>query len=253
MKPTDPQFLYLILVLPALVGLALIGDGINRILHEEGSGYLSLILGLVFFAIVILSYFFFSTYLIQTQEIDKITYLLLGQLAPSYRGIVFNLAERMMFEVITKAYGLAKEEVIKIYRKEGDLGNTASILAFRKKIKDRNLNLSVTQVYERLLEIAKDEGEKSQERKIEKMAVLFSDLDPLSVRFLARIPVGKLRLGFSDKTILDALSWMETGNKSKKAKLEKAYQVVPDVGLLGKREKEMGIDKTSIVIKREVV
>jgi O-antigen/teichoic acid export membrane protein len=67
MKPTDPQFLYLILVLPALIGLALVGDGINRILHEEGSGYLSLILGLVFFAIVILAYFFFSTYLVQTQ------------------------------------------------------------------------------------------------------------------------------------------------------------------------------------------
>jgi DNA ligase-1 len=186
------------------------------------------------------------------EEIDKITYLLLGQLAPSYRGIVFNLAERMMLEVIAKAYGLEKEKVVEIYRKEGDLGNTASLLAFRKKIKDRNLNLSVTRVYERLVEIAKDEGEKSQERKIEKMAVLFSELDPLSVRFLARIPVGKLRLGFSDKTILDALSWMETGNKSKKDKLEKAYRVVPDVGLLGKRVKEMGIDKASIVVKPEV-
>src|SRR4030042_371107 len=120
------------------------------------------------------------------EEIDKITYLLLGQLAPSYRGIVFNLAERMMLEVIVKAYDLDKEKVVEIYRKEGDLGNTASMLAFRKKIKDKNLNLSVTKVYERLLEIAKDEGEKSQERKIEKMAVLFSELDPLSVRFLAR-------------------------------------------------------------------
>jgi DNA ligase-1 len=186
------------------------------------------------------------------EEIDKITYLLLGQLAPSYRGIVFNLAERMMLEVLAKAYDLDKEKVVEIYRKEGDLGNTASILALRKKTKDKNLNLSVTLVYERLLEIAKEEGEKSQERKIEKMAILFSELDPLSVRFLARIPVGKLRLGFSDKTILDALSWMETGNKSKKDKLEKAYQVVPDVGLLGKRVKEMGIDRASSVVKPEV-
>jgi DNA ligase-1 len=68
-------------------------------------------------------------------------------------------------------------------------------------------------------------------------------VDPLSARYLVRIPVGKLRLGFSDKTILDAFSWMETGDKSKKAVLEKAYQVVPDVGVLAVDVKKFGIER----------
>lgn len=183
---------------------------------------------------------------VSSEEIDKICYLLLGQLAPNYKGIVFNLAERMMLQVIAKAYDREIEYVKKDYKETGDLGVTAERLG--KRIVKKS-NLEVTDVYRKLLDIAKDEGEGSQERKIAKMAKLLSELDPLSSRFVARIPVGRLRLGFSDKTMLDALSWMEAGDKSKKPKLEKAYQVVPDVGLLARRVKESGIEKTCKNIK----
>ena len=82
-----------------------------------------------------------------------------------------------------------------------------------------------------------------------KLAKLLQSLDPLSARFAARIPVGRLRLGFSDKTVLDALSWMETGGKSAKADLEKVYFVLPDVGLLAKAVKEKGIKKATTEVK----
>src|SRR3989344_2147036 len=180
-----------------------------------------------------------------SEETDLTTYLLLGSLAPSYKGVVFNIAERMMIDVLAKAYNSEKHKVMALYKKLGDLGDVATELAQTSNIKSRKFNLSVSQVYNQLLDLAKDEGEKSVERKIAKMAKLLADLDPLSARYVARIPVGRLRLGFSDKTILDSLSWMETGNKSKKAKLEKAYQVIPDVGLLAKRVKEFGIDKAT--------
>lgn len=182
----------------------------------------------------------------KVSEIDKIAYLLLGQLAPSYRGIVFNLAERMMLQVLHQAFDCDLETVKSDYKQTGDLGLTAEKLVKKlRKIRP----LKVEDVYTRLLEIAQEEGEGSQERKIQKMAKLLSELDPLSVRFIARIPLGRLRLGFSDKTILDALSWMQVGDKSKKAILEKAYQVVPDVGLLAKRVKEVGIEKACREVK----
>ncbi len=61
--PTDPQFLYLILVLPSLFGLTLIGEGINRCVHEEWSGLISVVFGLAFIGVVIFAYLFFSSYL----------------------------------------------------------------------------------------------------------------------------------------------------------------------------------------------
>ena len=103
-------------------------------------------------------------------EIDKVTYLILGYLAPSYMGIVFNLAERTMIGVLAKAYGVEKNKVRELYKKVGDIGNAASELALNLKLKTKDLKLSVADVYEKLLDIARDEGEKSVERKIQAMA-----------------------------------------------------------------------------------
>jgi hypothetical protein len=63
MLPRDPQFLYMILVLPALFGLTLVGDGLNKCVHEEWSGLISIVFGLGFIAVVIFAYLFFSSYL----------------------------------------------------------------------------------------------------------------------------------------------------------------------------------------------
>ena len=63
MTTTDPQFLYMILVLPSLFGLTLLGEGINKIAHEEWDGILSVVFGFMFLGIVIFAYLFFSSYL----------------------------------------------------------------------------------------------------------------------------------------------------------------------------------------------
>ena len=60
MIPSDPQFLYMILILPALFGLTLIGEGLNKILKEEVQGWVSLIFGFLFIGVVIFAYLFFS-------------------------------------------------------------------------------------------------------------------------------------------------------------------------------------------------
>jgi len=59
-KPSDPQFLYMILVLPTLFGLTLVGEGLNKILKSDQAGWLSMIFGLMFIGVVIFAYLFFS-------------------------------------------------------------------------------------------------------------------------------------------------------------------------------------------------
>ncbi|OGV95029.1 hypothetical protein A3A66_03350 [Microgenomates group bacterium RIFCSPLOWO2_01_FULL_46_13] len=173
-------------------------------------------------------------------EIDKIVYLVLGSLAPQYEGLVFNLADRLLIRAVSLAYQLSEEKTKAFYQRKGDLGTVVAELA-----KEKGESVTVSQVYQTLRQIAEDEGENSQERKINHFAKLLKELDPLSAKYVIRIPLGKLRLGFSDKTVLDALSWLERGDKSAKARLEKSYQVVPDVGLLAKRVKDLGIDKAT--------
>ncbi|MGB9707077.1 MAG: hypothetical protein ACPLXP_03335 [Microgenomates group bacterium] len=63
MKATDPQFLYMILVLPTLFDLTLIGEGLNKVLKDEKQGWASIVFGVVFIWVVIFAFVFFSSYL----------------------------------------------------------------------------------------------------------------------------------------------------------------------------------------------
>lgn len=178
------------------------------------------------------------------KEIARICYLVLGQLAPLYLGIEFNLAEKMMVRVIAKATGAEEEAVRKEYKKIGDLGEVA------REFKEKNLqlkiikqekDLSVSEVYEKLWELAKDSGVGSVERKIAKMAALVEELDKLGTKYVTRMPLGRLRLGFSDLTILDALSWMIKGDKSLKEEIQSAYEVQVDIGEIARIVKSEGV------------
>lgn len=65
MSPTDPQFIYIVLALPALFSSVLMGEGISKIISGKTEGLISLIIGLLFFTLTIFGYFFFSSYLTQ--------------------------------------------------------------------------------------------------------------------------------------------------------------------------------------------
>ncbi len=174
-----------------------------------------------------------------SQEIDKICYLALGQLASLYEGIEFNLAEKMLIKILAEAYNSKESEVKKMYKEKGDLGEVAEELAKKKVISHKPLAISA--VYDRLREIAEVSGTGSQEKKIIWMANLLKELNPLSARYVVRIPIKKLRLGFMDKTILDALSVAEVGDKSARPDIERAYNVSADIGKIARVTKEKGI------------
>src|SRR3989304_9003970 len=99
------------------------------------------------------------------QEIDKVPYLSLGSLAPSYQGVVFNMADKMVVRALALAYKRNNQEVTSLYKEKGDLGVVAQELAKGKKKKPKN-EPSVLEVYEKLSYLAKDEGEGSQDRKV---------------------------------------------------------------------------------------
>lgn len=61
MKVAEPQFLYMILILPSLFGLTLIGEGLNKVLKNEFQGWLSIVFGVLFILVVIFAYWFLSS------------------------------------------------------------------------------------------------------------------------------------------------------------------------------------------------
>ena len=179
-------------------------------------------------------------------ESDKTVNLLLGRLAPSYKSVVFNMADNMMIAAIAHAFEKSEKEVKQKYREEGDLGNVAETFSVSSG------RLDIIQIYKQLLVTANLEGEGSQDEKVNKMAEILKSVDSLSARYLVRIPVGKLRLGFSDKTMIDALSWMIAGDKSLSGRIKKVYEYHPDVGALVREVKKHGLEKGLSKFKLEI-
>ena len=66
------------------------------------------------------------------EEIDKICYLSMGRLVPQYESLEFNIAEKLMVQIIARAYGTKPEAVEKTYGVVGDLGAVAEKLSGQK-------------------------------------------------------------------------------------------------------------------------
>lgn len=163
-------------------------------------------------------------------EISPLVNLSLGQLRPKFNKLEFSLAEKMVIRSIAVAVEVEPKEVLKEYKQLGDLGEVVEALQLRAQSRESREELSIFLVFEKLEVIARDSGHGSQERKIESLAHLIKTLDPVSAKYVVRMVLGKLRLGFSDMTIIDALSYLVHGDKTGRTQLEAAYQLRPDIG-----------------------
>lgn len=175
------------------------------------------------------------------EETDKAMYLASGYLEAPFAQIKFNIAEKMMLRILAQAYSTKENpsilpEINKIYDTEGDLGNTAFLVAGEKTPG----SLEISQVYRMLMEIALVEGGGSQEAKVTKTADLLKKLDKLSAKYIVRIILGLTRLGFTELTIIAALA-KHLGNKKLSEQIEAKYNIHPDIGLIAKRIKQKGI------------
>src|SRR5437762_2618903 len=169
-------------------------------------------------------------------ELEPITYLIQGWLAPFFEPVEIGLGERLLMSAVAVAYGVPKDEAAKLNRQTGDLGITAQRLA---PAAHRDTP-AVAEVHRRLSEIAAAGGAGSQQKKLGIFTALLHDLDAISAKHLVRITLGKMRLGIGDPTVLDALSFAKTGDRSLRPVLEGAYNRTSDLGLIARTLWESG-------------
>lgn len=186
-------------------------------------------------------------------EIGKICYLIQGRVAPFFEPIEIGMAEATIAQAVARAFGKDKESVVKLYRQKGNFGLAAAQLA--QKAKRRTTNASVSQVFEELLNIAKFSGKGTVEQKVSTLAELLKKLDPISVKHVVNIPLGTLRLGIGDPTVMDALSLAKTGKKDLRPIIEDAYNKTSDLGYVAEtfwQKGEKGLRGVHLVVGKPV-
>lgn len=170
------------------------------------------------------------------REAQIIAYVSMGSLFPAYKDKQFNIAIKGMVGIVALFLQQSEDVVAKKIKEAGDAG-TVVFDAWLGK--DEGLTLQ--QVYDQLVEIAEISGTGSTDKKANALVALLQKCDALGAKCIVRIVTKTMRLGFSDMTFLDALSWMEAGNKSLSKKIEHAYNVCADLGLVAATLKSNGI------------
>ena len=182
------------------------------------------------------------------EEVVPLMYLIQGQLYPTYKNKEFNFSRKLVQaafqDYVDPQIGTNSKDLYKI---KGDLGlvseeivslanlaenESSRVSMFEVDLKFEDQNLDVLTVYKFLESLANLAGKGSQEGKAKEFIELISKLDPLSARYATRIILGALRLGVSDKTLLDSLSWFKVGNKSLREKLDGAMGAKSDIGYI---------------------
>lgn len=187
---------------------------------------------------------------VSKKEIDKVCYLLLGQIASEYEDINLGMADKMVIKAIAVACRKDEKEVLSTFKKTGDAGETAEKIIGRAQRK-----LALQEVFLIVHKIAKIKGHGSQEAKIKLLADLLNNASPKESKYLCKIVLGTMRLGIGDKTILDSLTIAFTGSKKNKKILEDAFNICPDIGVIAKTIATnglKGIAKIDVMIGRPI-
>ena len=175
--------------------------------------------------------------------ISEVTYLTQGKLYPDYKGIEIGLAEKLIVRALSLSSGKTEKTIDIAIRKKGDLGEVAATLLGKKTqqtLMSRTLNVS--DVYQIFDKIAKSTGSGSIDIKIRFLSSLMNDASTIEAKYIIRMALGKLRLGVADMTILEALASAFTGDVNNKDRLERAYNLSSDLGLIAKLVATSGIE-----------
>lgn len=175
--------------------------------------------------------------------ISKIVYLIQGKLRPDFEGVELGLAEKLAIHALSKSSGIPIKKINSTYAEDGDLGGAAAkILEQKTQTTFLAQDITAERVYETLYKIAKLEGQRSQDMKMKYVSSLLNDATPQEAKFILKIAMGTLRLGIADNTVMDALAISYTGSKENRQRLEAAYNVSSDLGMVAETIARNGLD-----------
>lgn len=175
-------------------------------------------------------------------DLRSIIYLSQGKLHPDFYGVELGMADKLVLRAIAFTSGTKDSKVEEMWVKEGDPGAVAEkLIGTKKQMTLFSEPLTLDRVVKGLTLIETAEGKDSQDKKMKHLANLLHDSGPLEARYLCRIVTGRMRIGASTMTILDALS-IAFATKEDRGSVERAFNVTCDLGLVAETICRSGID-----------
>jgi DNA ligase-1 len=179
------------------------------------------------------------------EDIQVISYLVQGRIAPQFVDSEFNYSEKSLSNLLVRYFN-DKDldvDVNNIRQNTGDIGDT--VFDVSDQLVQRRKTRKIKEVYEILWEIVNTSGSGSMERKGNLILKFLTTASDIEAKYFVRIVCGQLRLGLHSKTMMDVFSYVVTGDKDLSDEFDRVYGVSSDIGYVASKLDEF--DKEKVV------
>eukprot|EP01026_Neomeris_dumetosa_P063074 TRINITY_DN5982_c0_g1_i2.p1 TRINITY_DN5982_c0_g1~~TRINITY_DN5982_c0_g1_i2.p1 ORF type:complete len:728 (-),score=114.77 TRINITY_DN5982_c0_g1_i2:371-2533(-) len=170
-----------------------------------------------------------------SEDLLPTIYLCVNRVAPEHVGIELGVGDAILIRTLADSTGKKATDVKKEMQKSGDLGNVAAKArsSQRTLMNVKTKDLTLREVYETFLKIAKEEGGKSQEQKRRHISRLLVSAKGREAAYIIRSLQGRLRIGLAEQTVLTALATAvtqtQTSENLRTVSVEDAVRIVKQV------------------------
>ncbi len=189
---------------------------------------------------------------LEETELAVASNFVMGTVFPPGSDLVMGVGPSILYEALIKACGCPASLVLEMLRATGDPGLVASKIVEKR----RPLNfaafmggdqISITDVHQRFLAIARASGRKSHEVKVKNLQFLFSQATSLEAQYIARLAIEDLRIGVGEGGVRDALA-KAFGRSADE--VERGYNLTNDMGLVAVSAKRGTLPDLSVTVNR---
>lgn len=179
---------------------------------------------------------------------------IMGTLFSPSLDLVIGVGPSILYEALARACGCSIEQISDMLRATGDPGLVAAMAVEKRKpigfaafVEEESL--SIKDVYQRFLAVARASGKRSQGAKVKNLQFLFSQSNSLEAQYIARLAIEDMRIGVGEGGVRDAIARAFARNS---ADVERAFNLTNDMGLVAVNSKRGTLSDLSVMINHPI-
>ena len=173
---------------------------------------------------------------VSAKDLDEVILLLQGRAFPEYDARELGLGQQLAIKAISSTSGISIDKVKYLWKKTGDLGETASQLIGNKQQATLfSRSLSTSKVLTNLQKLAELEGAGTVDHKVSLLKELLASSNGAEAKYIIRTCLGDLRVGIGEGIMRDSISQAFDVDK---AAVQRAYDTTTDFGEVAQMAKE---------------
>ncbi|VVB72954.1 DNA ligase [uncultured archaeon] len=171
---------------------------------------------------------------LEDSELAVASNFVMGVVFSASSELVMGVGPSILYEALLRSCGCPAEQISEMLRSTGDPGLVAAgVVEKRRPIGFAafmgEMQLSIMDVYQRFLAIARASGKRSQDAKVKNLQFLFSGASALEAQYIARLAIEDMRIGVGEGGVRDSIARAFSRDAED---VERAYNLTSDMGLV---------------------